>query len=353
MDTVTTSAPAKAILFGEHAVNRGQAAIAVSVGLRTRCTVRTGGYVVHFESAGHARTFTRDEVVALGEQVDVWREAQTYQAIREMAASDFYAPAKYIIAHAMRAHDMLSDGLDIAYQSEIPNSGGLGSGGAAGVALATALQQLASNSEPSHGDDRKSKIQNLKSEIGRWAYLGDVIAHGGVASALDTQTSLHGGVIRYTKEAWGERIPAAASLQLVIGDTGVRGQTSEVNTRVREWLATDATRMRHFDMIGVLSADAQKGLESGDWRLLGKLMNINQLVLEKIGVSCPELERLIDAAIGAGALGAKLSGSGGGGIMIALVSDGTRDGVVAALHAAGARAVYTPAVAVEGARVEA
>jgi len=353
MDTVTTSAPAKAILFGEHAVNRGQAAIAVSVGLRTHCTVHTGGYLYHFESAGHARTFTRDEVVAMGEQVDAWCEAQEYQAIREMAASDYYAPAKYIIAHALRAHDVLGDGLDIAYQSEIPNSGGLGSGGAAGVALAMALAHIALTPTLS--------LREREQVICQWAYLGDVIAHGGVASALDTQTSLHGGVIRYTKEAWGERIPAAAGLQLVIGDTGVRGQTSEVNTRVREWLAADpstglragSTRMRYFDMIGVLSADAQKGLASGDWRLVGKLMNMNQLVLEKIGVSCPELERLIDAAIGAGALGAKLSGSGGGGIMIALVSDETHDAVVAALQAAGARAVYTPAVAVDGAYVEA
>jgi mevalonate kinase len=345
MDTVTASAPAKAILFGEHAVNRGQAAIAVSVGLRTRCTVRTGGYLFHFESAGHARTFTRDEVVALGEQVDAWREAQEYEAIRELAAGDYFAPAKYIIAHAMRAHDVLGDGLDIAYQSEIPNSGGLGSGGAAGVALATALAHIALT--PTLSRREREQV------IGAWAYLGDVIAHGGVASALDTQTSLHGGVIRYTKEAWGERIPAAAGLQLIIGDTGVRGQTSEVNTRVREWLAADATRMRYFDMIGVLSADAQRGIEIGDWRLVGKLTNMNQLVLEKIGVSCPELERLIDAAIGAGALGAKLSGSGGGGIMIALVSDETHDAVVAALQAAGARAVYTPAVAVDGAYVEA
>lgn len=345
MDSVTASAPAKAILFGEHAVNRGQAAIAVSVGLRARCTVRTGGYLYHFQSAGHARTFTRDEVVSLGEQVDAWRQEQAHQCIRDLATGDYYAPAKYIIAHALRARDVLGNGLDIAYESEIPNSGGLGSGGAANVALAMALHQLTSNGEPPHSNDPKSAI-------GQWAYLGDVIAHGGVASALDTQTSLHGGVIHYTKETWGERIPGMAGLQLVIGDTGVRGQTSEVNTRVREWLAADATRMRYFEMIGVLSADAQRGIAIGDWRLVGKLMNINQLVLEKIGVSCPELECLIDAANGAGALGAKLSGSGGGGIMIALVTDETRDAVAEALQAAGARAVYTPAVAVDGAWVE-
>lgn len=343
MDEVTASAPAKTILFGEHAVNRGQAAVAVSVGLRMKCHVRRGGYLYHLQSAGHSRTFIKDEVIALGEQVDEWRNGQNYDAIRRLAAGDYFAPAKYIIAHAMRdtlrqAQGVLADGLDISYESKIPHSGGLGSGGAANVALARALSVLID-------------VNDVK-QAGEWAYLGDVIAHGGVASALDTQTSLHGGVIRYTTQAWGERIPAAPGLQLVIGDTGLRGQTSEVNTRVREWLAADATRMRYFDMIGVLSVDAQQGLEIGDWKLVGKLMNMNQWVLEKIGVSCPELERLIDAASGAGALGAKLSGSGGGGIMTALTTDETRDAVVAALRTAGARAVYTPDVAVEGAKIE-
>ncbi|BCX02673.1 MAG: hypothetical protein KatS3mg053_0611 [Candidatus Roseilinea sp.] len=344
IDEVTTTAPAKAILFGEHAVNRGQAAIATSVGLRMRCTVRRGGYLYHLQTAGHARTFTRDEVIGLGAHVDGWRKAAHYEAIRELAGRDYFAPAKYIIAHALRSIPALEDGLDIAFESAIPKSGGLGSGGAANAALAMALAAFAPDFEASSLTQRRI--------IGEWAYAGDVIAHGGIASALDTQTSLLGGVVRYTRETWGERISVAPGLQLVIGDTGVRAQTSEVNAHVREWLAADATRMRYFEMIGMLSDMAQRGLETGDWRLLGKLMNMNQLALERIGVSCSELERLIDAAIGAGALGAKLSGSGGGGIMIALTADDTREAVAIALRNAGAQAVYTPEIAVPGAQVE-
>lgn len=342
MDSVTTSAPAKAILLGEHAVNRNQPAIAASVGLRMKCHARRGGYFYHLQSPGHARTFTRDEVTALGAQVDAWRQAQNYPAIRELAAGDYFAPAKYIIAHALRDHEILADGLDIAFESAIPRSGGLGSGGAANVALAMALAAIAG----------LPRDISAREQIGRWAYLGDVVAHGGIASALDTQTSLLGGVIRYTSSAWGEPIPIASGLHLVIGDTGVRGQTSEVNSRVREWLAAAPTRMRYFEMIGVLSEAAQHSLAQGDWRSLGRLMNMNQLVLEKIGVSCPELERLIEAAIGAGAFGAKLSGSGGGGIMIALTTAEARDTVAQALRHAGARAVYAPDVGVDGARLE-
>jgi len=346
---VTTSAPAKAILFGEHAVNRGQSAIAVSVGLRIRCTVQRGGYVYHLQNAGHARAFTKDEVTELGTQVDAWREQQAFAHIRALAAADYFAPAKYIISTAMRDYPALQNGLDVAWHSDIPHSGGLGSGGAASVALATALVELTLTPTPSHPSTNAQ--EEREQVVSQWAYLGDVIAHGGVASALDTQTSLLGGVIRYTKEHWGERIACAPGLHLVVGDTGVRGQTSDVNSRVREWLAADATRMRYFEMIGVLSEAAQKQLAIGNWQELGRLMNMNQLVLEKIGVSCPELERLIDAAIGAGASGAKLSGSGGGGIMIALTTQDKREVVADALRNAGGR-VFVPDVTGDGAKIE-
>jgi mevalonate kinase len=350
MTTITT-APAKAILFGEHAVNRGQAALAVSVGLRARCELEVTGDAFCFEGAGHAQHTTRAEIIALRHDVDAWREAQDYNRIRALAQEDFFAPQKYILAHAFG--EGLPASMHIRFESEIPPSSGLGSGGATFVALAKAIALTSLNSltptlsHPSTAAQEERGTER-ESEIGRWAWLGDVIAHGGIASALDTQTSLLGSAIRYTKDEWGRRVPCHPSLSLVIGHSGVSAATSEVNTRVREWLAGDPTRMRYFEMIGVLSDAAQERLAMGDWKELGKLMNMNQLVLEKIGVSCPELERLIEAALQAGALGAKLSGSGGGGIMIALVTPETTMDVAQALKDAGAQFVYTPQVAVGG-----
>lgn len=338
--TIITTAPAKAILFGEHAVNRGQAALAVSIGLYARCELEVTGDVFCFEGAGHTQHASRNEIMALRRDVDLWRETQNFNRIRTLAHDNFFAPQKYILAHAFG--EALPVGMTIRFESEIPPSSGLGSGGATFAALAKAIASLIPTlSHPSTG------VQGER-EVGRWAWLGDVIAHGGIASALDTQTSLLGGAIRYTKDEWGRRVPCHSSLSLVIGHCGVSAATSEVNTRVREWLSGDATRMRYFEMIGVLSDAALSRLASGDWQHMGRLMNMNQLVLEKIGVSCPELERLIDAALTAGALGAKLSGSGGGGIMFALVTPETRMGVAQALHDAGAQFVYTPQVAVDG-----
>ena len=337
---VIASAPAKAILFGEHSVNRGQSALAVSVGLRVRCSLSLEGQVgYHFVSGAENQRVTADEIRRLAGDVDAWRAAQNYEAIRDLARRDFFGPAKYIIANAFG--EQMPAGLTVTWESEIPSAGGLGSGGTSFVALATALAEVCV------WPVDISKIN----QIGQWAYLGDVIAHGGVASALDTQTSLHGGAIRYTREGWGEPIAFDRGLTLVIGNTQVRGQTSEVNTRVRQWLEADATRMRYFEMIGVLSAAAWVPLAQGDWAQLGKLMNLNQLVLEKIGVSCPELEALNHAALRAAALGAKLSGSGGGGIMLALVRPETQTAVSEAIRQAGGE-VLLPDVAVEGAKVE-
>ena len=338
---VTASAPAKAILLGEHSVNRGQSALAVSIGLRVRCRVELAADAFEFASGARAETARRADLLQLANTVDGWREKHDYESIRQLAHEDYFGAAKYIIAKAF-ADGVWPGGLRVSWESEIPSAGGLGSGGASFVALATALGEL------------KSSMANGQwsiSSIGEWAYLGDVIAHGGVASALDTQTSLLGGVICYTKERSGEPVQFDKGLSLVIGNTKLRGQTSEVNTRVRKWLEEDSTRMSYFEGIGVLSNMAVEKLALGDWSTLGKLMNLNQLVLEKIGVSCPELEALNRAALAAGAFGAKLSGSGGGGIMLALVSPEKKDAVAEAIAEAGGEPLIPP-VAVEGARVE-
>jgi mevalonate kinase len=84
---------------------------------------------------------------------------------------------------------------------------------------------------------------------------------------------------------------------------------------------------------------------------LGHLLNLGQVLLEKLGVSCPEIERLVEAALGAGAFGAKLSGSGGGGIVIALPPPGGEARVAAAMAEAGG-ATMVVAAGAEGVRAE-
>lgn len=338
---VTARAPGKVILLGEHAINRGQPALAASVGLYATCTLRqvdTPGVVLCSDAPGHARERAgRADLLGLAERVDAWRAAEDYETIRTLAGQDFFAPQKYVIGSALR--DSLPAGLEVTFTSELPQSCGLGSGGAAFAALATALGALAG-------------LAPDRERIADWAHRGDVLSHGGVASRLDTQTALSGGVIRFTAaHTLGEPVSFDPRLSLVIGNTREIAATSEVNARVRRWLAENPHgRMRYFETIGLLSSAAPAALEGGDWPELGRLLTLNQLALEKIGVSTPAIDALIDAALGAGAYGAKLAGSGGGGIMIALVDATTQGAVADAIRRAGGTPLIPP-LAVRGAEI--
>lgn len=331
----TAIAPAKAILIGEHAVNRGAAALAVSVGLHARCTIApNSGGIYRFAGGGYTASSTRSAIHQLGRTIDQARANGDYTMIQQLAASDFFAPAKYALAGFGEA---LPVALDIHLESEIPQAAGLGSGGAIVVTLVAAVGRMV------NADCAPRTLAAL-------AHRGDIVAHGGVASGLDSQTSLYGRAIRYTAAREGEPIDIADGLCLVIGHSGVFAATSVVNTRVREWLAERPSRLHYFQEIGLLARHAEGALHEGDWPELGRLMNLNQLILERIGVSCPELEALNQAALEAGAYGAKLSGSGGGGIMVALVAPEQRTHVASAIEQAGGKPIVA-AVAVPGVQV--
>jgi mevalonate kinase len=93
--------------------------------------------------------------------------------------------------------------------------------------------------------------------------------------------------------------------------------------------------------MGFIIGEVLNALDRSDWVTLGRLMNIHQLLQEKMGTSCPESDRLIEAAIAGGALGAKISGSGCGGIVIALAELGEEDKVAKAMESSGGKSYVT------------
>ncbi|NJN82354.1 MAG: mevalonate kinase [Caldilineaceae bacterium] len=337
MQTIVTSSPAKVILFGEHGVNRQQPALATAVDLRTECRVSLRGAGGYSFLSGNLRE--EGDVASLRTfrtEIDGLRAGEEFDAIRE-AARDFFAPARYVLAHVLDRTDRLD--VDISWRSSLPIGSGMGSGAAATTSMVLGVCTWL-GAEPS------------SAEIVEMAWQGDVIAHGGVASSLDSSTSVHGGLVRYTTAAGLEMLPIQTRLPLVIGDTQVRHNTAALNTHVRRWLDQRPSRMQLFRDMGYLVALATEAIRAEDLTALGHLMNLHQLLQEKMGVSTPENERLIEAALAAGALGAKISGSGGGGIIIALADPDRQAGVAAAIEAVGGKS-FLATTGSPGSRVEA
>jgi mevalonate kinase len=319
--SIITSAPAKIILGGDHGVNRQQPALATAVDLRTFCrmTVRDDQNY-SFRSGQRVEHCSRERLFEFKTEVDTLRQAEALDEIRERAR-DFFAPTRYVLAHVVER--IGGPGFDVEWRSAVPLSSGLGSGAAASTSMAWAAF-LAGGQQPTPDD------------VIYVAWQGDTIAHGGVASSLDSSTIVLGGLIRYTVTDGAETLPISTALPLVVGNSFVADRsTAKLNTRVRKWLEAHPAKMHLFRDMGYLVRQIIRALEQDDLLTLGHLLNLHQLIQEKIGTSAPENEQLIEAAIGAGAVGAKISGAGGGGIIIAAVEPGQQAAVAEAIERAG------------------
>jgi mevalonate kinase len=151
--------------------------------------------------------------------------------------------------------------------------------------------------------------------------------------------------IYYMKDKPVEILPVKKPFSLVIGDTGLKSPTSVAVGEVRQaWQANPERYEQLFDAIAGVAIAGRKAIRSGKVETLGPLMDGNQRLLQQMGVSSPQLDALIDAAKSAGALGAKLTGAGRGGSMIALVESGSSNDITNALFLAGAAGVIVTEV---------
>ncbi len=336
MTVVVASAPGKMILFGEHGVHRSVPNIVTSIGLRTYCRVAgRSDDRYSLRSGEHYTEVSRDQLAQIKAQVDALREAQALDDLTAIAR-EFFGPVRYVMASLLAQVE--GPGLDVEWRSELPIGSGLGSGAAAFTAMARAAFHAFGH-------------QPTPDEIIFIGWQGDVIAHGGYGSSLDSSAIVLGGLIDYSLEAKAKPLPFRVSLPVVLGDTLRGHSTAEINTHIRLWLHEQPARMHIFRDMAYLRSLFLPALEQVDLPALGHLMNLHQLLQEKMGTSCPESEALIEASIAAGALGAKISGSGRGGVMFALAEPGRESQVAAAIDAAGGRS-YIVQTAVPGVRLE-
>jgi mevalonate kinase len=295
-------APGKVILFGEHAVVYGHPAIAVPVTeVQAQACVEPGlvgkGTVVNAPDLGRS-------------------------VVLHDAADD--DPLAHIVRLALEAIGGEQDpDLIITVTSTIPVARGMGSGAAVSTAIVRALFQHYHYWLPSRG------ISDL-------VYQTEVLYHGR-PSGIDNTVIAFEKPIYFVKDEGWEVFWVGVPFLLAIADTGIESSTREVVGDLRRRYQADTERYDPlFDQIGEIAVAARSAIEQEQCERLGHLMDQNHSLLQQLGVSCPELDRLVMAAREGGALGAKLSGAGWGGNMIALITEETRERIGMLLRLAGA-----------------
>jgi mevalonate kinase len=312
MPTGAGSAPGKVILFGEHAVVYGQPAIAVPVQqLAAKALVRP----LFNAPSGRIRILAPD----VGVEAD----------LDELDAAHPLAAAVRLTLAAMGVERPLA--VSIKISSSIPVAAGLGSGAAVSVAIARALSSFLGHPL---SDEQTSALAFEVEKI-----------HHGTPSGIDNTVVTYNRPVYFVKGEPIETFTIGTPFTLVIADTGMPSPTRIAVGDVRvAWQADPARYDALFAEVGELVKAARGCIERGLHAELGRLMNENHELLQRMGVSSPELDALVAAARAAGALGAKLSGGGRGGNMIALAGDDP-GALERALMAAGAKGVIRTEVA--------
>jgi mevalonate kinase len=160
------------------------------------------------------------------------------------------------------------------------------------------------------------------------------VFHGN-PSGVDAAVSAQGGCVFFRKGEPLEPVRTRGALHLCIGHSGIASSTkSMVDSVARLRVRRPEIVAKTFDAVRSLVNNARLAIEAGDRFALGRLMDLNQMLLSGLFVSTTEIERMCAVARGAGAFGAKLTGAGGGGSVVALVpSSAAAEGVLAAWKA--------------------
>jgi len=272
-----TSAPAKVILLGEHAVIYGQPAASVALDLRMRCRIRSASI-----SSLNGMPLT----------------AHNYSYVSACLAKHNAGPTA------------------VATDSDFPSGSGLGSSAAVTVALLAALARSKGNWDE---ETVAREAFEVESEV------------QGRASPIDTSTCAHGHGILITNERndhllwemscdtrrWCVHDLKVPKMTLVIGFTGRSAPTGPLVAKVKRYVDHSTFAREVIEDIGQMTLEGVKQMAKGDLESLGRTMTRDHKLLAILGVSSPELDKMVSATLPY-SYGAKLTGAGGGGSIIAL-----------------------------------
>jgi len=285
-DSVEGIGHGKIILLGEHSVVYGRHAIAVPAPVNIRTKVQD----------------TEDEIVLM---IPSW--GVEYRLDKDpKKRQSFEKPAGLILDQM----GLSQKGMKIEVFSDIPRGMGLGGSAAIAVSIIKAL-------------NNHFKLGLKEDEVNQMALESEKIAHGN-PSGIDNTMATYGHPLIYRSgdDPLIEPLNINKTFSILVGFSSSEGLTARTVSIVRDlWKKNTKVYEKIFDEIDSIVLQSIQAIQNNDFELLGQLMNMNHGLLNTLQVSTPELERLIMIARESGALGAKLTGGGGGGAIIALCKD--------------------------------
>ena len=275
----------KVILFGEHFVVHGVPGIVSAINSTADAEVRKIGERITIKDE-------REGAKGYAEE----KKAQQIESIERMLKAMEIAPE--------------TANLSIRLGGNLPGFSGLGASAASSVAIARAIAEEFGLKQP---DEKINAI----------AYEAEK-AYAGTPSGIDNTAATFGGLLWFKKNMSGgpdtiEKISLKKPVEIIIGSTGIVANTKAMVEGVAERKKKNSQKYDPlFKEAETLALAGRKALKGFNLKKVGELMNENHRLLQEIGVSCKELDHLVDLAREKGALGAKLTGGGGGGCMTAL-----------------------------------
>ena len=276
------TAPGKIILFGEHAVVYGKPAIAIPVsGMRASAWSEPG------EGKLTINALDLNQKISLDNKT-----------------SQFSVLAQALLSKTKQNEPNLT----INLTSKLPQGSGMGSSAATSTAVCKALSNYLG-------------VDLEKNQISELVFDAEKIVHG-TPSGIDNTVVAYESPVYFIKGNDPMTFDSGRKFYLVIGDTGIESSTKETVGNVRAMWEKEPNLMNgYFNEIENITKGGRMAIEEGNREMVGELMNDNHELLNKIGVGHSELEKLVELSIKSGAIGAKLTGGGGGGNMVALAKN--------------------------------
>jgi mevalonate kinase len=299
----------KVILFGEHFVVHGIPGIASAVNATVDAEVKkTGAGIAIRDERKGTRGYTQE------------KSAQQKESIERMLRTMGMNPRKAT--------------LEISLGGDLPGFSGIGASAASSVAIARAVSE-------------EFRMGLSDEKINEIAYEAEK-AYAGTPSGIDNTAATYGGLIWFQRNLGGgpntiEKLSIEKPVEIVLGNTGIVADTKEMVTGVAVRKKRNPEKYDPlFKQAEDLVSTARKSLKEFDLEKVGNLMNENHRLLQEIEVSSRELDYLVNLAREKGAFGAKLTGGGGGGCMVALTSGKElQETVAAAMEAEGFQVLRT------------